>query len=209
MPPQDEVTVLVHGIWMQGFMMIVMEKRLRALGFLTAAFSYDFLNQTPAANAQDLHRRIGELGARRVNLVGHSLGGIVILNFLDQFPDVSIGKVVLIGSPVRGSVVAKHVHENPILRPFLGKSADGLLEGAPRFKGRMPLGIITGSGRLGLLSLLYSVGRHGDGVVQANETLIDTATDRINVPYSHSGLIFSRKCADYVGTFLMLARFRI
>ncbi len=206
---QDEVTVLVHGIWMHGLMMSVMSKRLRALGFRTTTFSYDFLKKTPAENACELHRRIGELGVNRVNLVGHSLGGIVILHLLDQFPDLPVGKTVLIGSPVKGSYVASRIHGSTVLRRLLGQSAQGgLLGGAPQFNNSRPLGIITGSGRFGIAAILYPAGDDSDGVVRNQETLIDNATDRICIPSSHSGMIFSRKCAVYVAHFLRVGRFR-
>lgn len=210
MPSQDEVTVLVHGIWMQGFMMTVLAKRLRELGFRSTTFSYDFLSNSPAENAQDLYRQIGEIGARRVNLVGHSLGGIVILHLLDQFPALEVNKIVLIGSPVKGSYVARRMHASRIFRPLLGKSTEGgLLDGAPAFRSERPLGIITGSGRLGIVALLYPPGNDSDGVVRHSETMIENATDRICVSSSHSAMIFSRKCADYVANFLNLGRFRL
>lgn len=209
MPNQGEITVLVHGIWMQGFMMAVMAKRLKALGFLTVTFSYDFLTNTPAENAQDLYRRIGELGAKRVNLVGHSLGGIIILNLLSQYPTLEIGKIVLLGSPVKGSHIARRVHQNRVLRPLLGRSAGtgGLLRGAPDYESKTPLGIITGSGRMGILALLYSAGTDSDGVVRGSESFLDNATDRICLPYSHSSMIFSKKCAEHVANFLKRSRF--
>lgn len=208
-PNQDEITVLVHGIWMHGFMMAVMSRRLRALGFLNVTFSYDFLTNTPAENADDLYRRIGELGAKRVNLVGHSLGGIIILNLLSQYPDLEIGKIVLLGSPVKGSHVARRVHQNKVLRPLLGRSAGagGLLKGAPSYKSKTPLGIITGSGRMGVVGLLYPAGTKSDGVVRDSEAILDNATDHISLPYSHSSMVFSKKCAEHVANFLNRSRF--
>ena len=191
-------------------MMAVMAKRLQSLGFRSTTFSYDFLFNSPAENARDLHRRIGELGARRVNLVGHSLGGIVILHLLDQFPDLAVNKIVLVGSPVKGSYIARRMHANRVFRPLLGKSTEGgLLDGAPAFKSKRPLGIITGSGSMGIVAVLYSTGDDSDGVVKNSETLIENATDRICVPSSHSAMIFSSDCADYVANFLNLGRFRL
>lgn len=45
---------------------------------------------------------------RRVNLVGHSMGGLVIAGLLARKPDVArrVGKVATIGTPYRGSVEA-------------------------------------------------------------------------------------------------------
>ncbi len=205
----DQITVLVHGIWMKGVVMRVMGKMLEARGYRTHSVSYDFLEQTPAENARRLHDEIGALGARRINLVGHSLGGIVILHLLHQYPELAIDKVVLIGSPVRGSYVARRVHESPALRRLLGRSIEkGLLGGAPDFTTNRPLGIITGNGKLGISALLYPVGEESDGVVRESETLIDNATDRICLPLSHSTMIFSRQCTDYVAHFLTYGRFR-
>ena len=198
-PSRDEVTVLVHGLWMQGPLMSVMGKMLQSRGFRTKAISYNFLNSSPAENAQHLYDEIGLLGAKRVNLVGHSLGGIVILHLLNQYPDLAIGKVVLIGSPVKGRSVAKRVSKVSVLRPLLGRSVEkGLLGGAPSFALDRPLGIITGKGKLGLSALLYPTGDESDGVVLECETLLDKTTDRISLPLSHSALIFSRRCSEYV-----------
>lgn len=206
---RDQVTVLVHGIWMQGVVMKVMGKMLESRGFRTHSVSYDFLNHSPEENARKLYDAIGLLGARNINLVGHSLGGIVILHLLHQFPDLAIDKVVLIGSPVRGSSVAKRVHETALLRPLLGRSVEGgLLGGAPKYGVDRPLGIITGSGRLGVTALLYPTGDDSDGVVRESETLIENATDRISLPLSHSTMIFSSRCTDYVAQFLSTGRFR-
>lgn len=210
LPDQDEVTVLVHGIWMQGFMMEVLSRRLAAQGFRTMTFSYDFLTNTPEQNAQNLYRRIGETGACRVNLVGHSLGGIVILHLLHQFPDTPVAKMVLIGSPVKGSYVASRVNQSAVLRPLLGRSAQkGLLGGAPALEADIPCGVITGSGRMGIAAVLYSAGDDSDGVVRNSETLMDKATDSICVPRSHTGMIFSSTCAAYVANFLNFGRFRV
>ncbi len=60
----DQITVLVHGIWMKGVVMRVMGKMLEARGFRTHSVSYDFLEQTPAENARRLHDQIISLGAR-------------------------------------------------------------------------------------------------------------------------------------------------
>ena len=201
--------MLVHGLWMQGPLMRVMGKMLESKGFRTKTISYDFLSRNPSENAQHLFDEIGLLGAKRVNLVGHSLGGIVILHLLNQHPELALGKVVLIGSPVKGSSVAKRLHKVRVLRPLLGRSIEkGLLGGAPAFTLDRPLGIITGKGRLGMSALLYPTDDESDGVVLECETLLDKAADRISLPLSHSALIFSRRCAEYVANFLLNGRFR-
>lgn len=200
--------VLVHGLWMHGMAMQVMAHLLGRRGYRVHRVSYDFLRRSPAESADKLAGEIAALGPDPVHLVGHSLGGIVILHLLDRHPESAVASCVLIGSPVRGSGVARQVHGNPLLRPLLGRSIEGgLLGGAPEIDGRCPIGMITGRGRFGIASLLYPVEGEGDGVVAESETLLENVTDRITLPRSHSALIFSRRCAKQVAHFIENGRF--
>lgn len=204
-----EMVVLVHGIWMHGLAMQVIGKLLEQEGFRTHRVSYDFLGASPAENAEALCAEIRALGEPAVHLVGHSLGGIVVLHLLHAHPELAIGRVVLLGSPVKGSGVARRVHDNALLRPLLGRSVEGgLLGGAPGHDGRVPLGIVTGIGRFGVSALLYPQEETSDGVVAESETELDNVTERVSVPRSHSALIFSRQCAAHVARFLRTGTFR-
>ena len=201
--------VLVHGIWMHGVAMQFIARLLERHGYRTHRVSYDFLRASPAENAEALWREIRALGEERVHLVGHSLGGIVVLHLLHARPELDVGRVVLLGSPVLGSGVARRVHESPLLRPLLGRSVEsGLLGGAPGHDGRVPLGVITGNGRFGLSALLYPSEEAGDGVVAESETLLDNVTERISLPRTHSSMIFSRLCAEHVARFIRTGTFR-
>lgn len=207
-----ETVVLIHGIWMHGVVLGVMAKHLRSRGFRAKELSYDFLRQSPAENADDLAREIQALDGDRFHIVAHSLGGIVTMHLMERHPELSIGKLVLLGSPVRGSDVARRIHATPLLRPLLGRSVEaGLLGGAPGWSGEHPLGIINGSGSGGLPGLIFppsgQTGEQNDGVVAASETLADAATDSVTVPRSHSTMLFSEQCADLAARFIRTGRF--
>lgn len=204
----DEVIVLVHGIWMQGVAMSFMGQKFKQEGFETLRVSYNFLAKTPEQNAEALADSLKALEGKTLHLVGHSLGGIVILHLMKNHPDLNIGKIVLLGSPVKGSAVAKRIHGHQLLRPLLGRSAEGgLLGDAPDFDGRRPLGIIAGSGKFGLGALFYPSDESGDGVVTLKETLLENVTDRVELPRSHTAMIFSRECARLVVRFIEQGRF--
>lgn len=203
-----EVIVLVHGIWMHGVAMSFMGQILKGDGFEIFRVSYDFLGKSPEENAQTLAESLKAFEGKTLHLVGHSLGGIVILHLLKSHPDLNIGKIVLLGSPVKGSAVARRIHGSKLLRPLLGRSSEGgLLGNAPDFDGRRPLGIIAGSGKFGLGALFYPSGEAGDGVVTLRETLLENITDRIELPRSHTAMIFSRECARLVVRFIEQGRF--
>jgi len=107
------------------------------------------------------------------------------------------------GSPVRGSDVARQMHAKKHWRPLLGRSVEeGLLGGGPVWRGQPPLGIINGRGAFGVSRILFRSGQDNDGVVAANETLADAATDAATVPQSHSTMLFSRRCADLCARFI-------
>ncbi len=188
--------------------MKIMATHLQRRGYRTHQVSYNFLSREPAQNAQALLAEIASIDTQSVHLVGHSLGGIVILHLLQQQPVLPPGKVVLIGSPVKGSAFAKRIHKHKALRPLLGKSIErGLLGGAPNFSASRPLGIITGSQRFGLGAMVFGPHETNDGVVAESETRLAQATDHVCVPYTHSMMIFSRRCADLVANFLSHSRF--
>lgn len=203
-----DTIVLIHGIWMQGVMMSVMARRFRQHGFRAHELSYDFLRKSPAENADELAQQIQVLEGDRLHIVAHSLGGIVTMHLVTRYPDLPIDKLVLLGSPVRGSEVARRIHSRRLLRPLLGRSVEaGLLGGAPVPSGRHPLGIINGNGNLGLSQLLFPVDGDSDGVVAATETLADAATDVVTIPQSHSTMLFSRRCADLAVRFIQSGSF--
>ena len=206
--------VLVHGLYMHGLAMVPMSRQMQRLGHRTRRFSYDFLSRSPAENGDALADYVRALNADQpapspVHLVAHSLGGIVALHCLDRHPDLPVERVVLIGSPVRGSSVARRVHANDLLRPLLGRAGErGLLGDVPEFAGRQELGVIAGSGSFGLSALLFPLDEDGDGVVGASETVIENAAERVVVPRSHSALMISSEAARLAARFVETGRFR-
>ncbi|MEE9332521.1 MAG: alpha/beta fold hydrolase [Granulosicoccaceae bacterium] len=198
-----DAVVLVHGIWMNGLMMSFLAKQLNKRGFDSVTISYRSLKKAPAENAERVHELIKKLPNKRVHLVGHSLGGIVILHLLDRYDDIPDGRVVLMGSPVRGSAFARQLAANRWSSLLLGRSVDaGVLGGAPVYQDKRELGIIRGTIRLGAAALVRKPGETNDGVVSESETMISGANDYTDLPLSHSMLIFSRRSANLVAHFL-------
>jgi len=203
-----ETVVLVHGIWMSSLELVLLAWRLRRCGYRTLRFRYRSLRRPVRHNAACLARHVRQLAADRIHLVGHSLGGLVVLQALQDHPDLVTGRIVLLGSPVEGSAVARYVNERPVLRWVIGRSGEqGLLGGGPRWGGRQSLGVIAGSRSLGIGRLLGGLGAVNDGVVNLQETTIDGAQDSIVVESTHMGLLTSRRVASQICAFLEQGRF--
>ncbi len=200
--------MLVHGLWMTGMEMSLMGYRLRGAGFATERFFYHSLLSTPAENAARLYGFLQRQQAETVHLVAHSLGGIVLLHLFDRYGDLPPGRVVLMGSPVLGSGVARSLHASSITRGLIGRSGEqGLLGGAPGWHGGRDLGVIAGSSGVGVGHLLGALSGPGDGTVSLSETRLPGASDYCQIPVGHMGMVFSTTVAAEVITFLRTGRF--
>lgn len=203
-----EPVVLVHGIRMTGLEMKWLARRLTACGFAPSHFRYPSTRRTPAQNGRLLGRYLEGLEAERLHLVGHSLGGIVLLHLFEQFPHLPPGRVVLMGSPVRGSGVARHMVRVPWLQPVLGRSTErGLLGGTPAWDGSRELGVIAGDFGAGIGRILGGVGQPSDGTVAVSETRLPGADSFRVLETSHTGMLFSPLVAREVCHFLHHGRF--
>ena len=204
----SETVILVHGIWMTGLELYLLAWRLRRCGYRVLVFRYPSLRRQLADNAARLAGRVRQQGDATVHLVGHSLGGLVILQALQDQPDLVRGRIVLLGSPVGGSAVARRVVRRRLLRWLIGRAADrGLLGDGPRWHGWQALGIIAGRRSFGIGRLLGGLCGVNDGVVNLEETRVEGAQDSLDVDATHVGLLVSRKIAAQVCAFLKHGRF--
>ncbi len=206
--PRDETVVLVHGIWMQGLLMQPLAWRLRQYGYQTRCVNYPFLSKSPAENAQQLLDVLPTIQTPTVHWVAHSLGGIVWLHSVQTAAELPPGHTVLLGSPVRGSEAAARLYKKRWLRPLLGRSVeDGLLGGAPLETGSRSVGLIRGGGWFSLSRLLFGRNQPSDGVVLHSETELPGALPVVEVPRSHSLMLFSRQTAREIALFLNCGEF--
>lgn len=210
----NETVVLVPGMYSARLVMALMAHRLRKLGYRTLTLDNRYLLETPAENAQRLLPQIQGLKLDTVHLLGHSLGGIVIMHLLAQnsalecHQRIPSGRVILMASPVRGSEVAKILYKQRWFRPLLGKSVHaGTLGGAPLALHGREIGVISGSARAGLAALFFKPKGINDGLVNQSETMLDEACDTISIPQSHALMLFSRESVKRAAAFFKLGRF--
>ena len=206
------VVVYVHGLWLTGMEGSLLRRRLaRDLAAETRAFSYPSARLTVTANARALARYLLELRADTLHLVGHSLGGLVILKLFENGDGVSLppGRIVLLGSPLRGSRTAHRVARLPCGRKILGQGVrEELLSNADRcWRKERELGAIAGNLSIGLGRLVGSHESPSDGTVFVDETLLTGMSQHLVLRESHFGLPFSAEVARQTGLFLSTGQF--
>jgi pimeloyl-ACP methyl ester carboxylesterase len=205
---ESESIVLVHGLWMHGAVFFRQKTLLARRGFAVRTFSYPSVRRGLSANVDALDRFIGTLDAERIHLVGHSLGGLLLLCLLSQHREPRIGRAVLMGPPCCGSHSAKVLMQLPGMSAIVGHSVrDWLALSAPRTAANIEIGVISGDRGIGLGRLLPGLPKPNDGIVAVEETRLAQATDAITLHVGHSEMLFSTRCADQITAFLRSGRF--
>ena len=76
--------LFLHGLWMSGIEAQVFRNRLESHhGLRTHVFLYPTHHETMAVVLERLAGVVAELQATQLHLVGHSLGGVITLRFLE------------------------------------------------------------------------------------------------------------------------------
>ena len=200
--------LLVHGLWNRGWSMAAMAKRLRARGHVVMIFSYPTRSNGLNGHADELHRFVSKAAPGELHLVGHSMGGLVILNMLSRYDDLPAGRVVLMGTPVRGSRVVKRLESLPGQKLMFGKVAEGLLKGFQKLPANRQTGMIRGTRAMGLGRMFGNHDEPNDGSVAISETQLEGLADSIELPVAHSEMLLSSEVVNQLEHFLLNGGFK-
>ncbi len=198
--------ILVHGLWTPAAVLTLQAYRLRRQGYGVRCFGYPSVRATLSDNAQALHRVIAATTATTIHLVGHSLGGLLILDLLAKSPDPRLHRVVLLGTPSLGSHCARQLTKVTGMSIVLGRSIGEWLSRPPGAlawqRTGVEIGVIAGSRSFGLGRVVPGLPQPNDGVVTLAEARLPGATDFLVLRVAHSQLLTSSRCAQQIATFL-------
>lgn len=194
--------ILVHGLWFGSWAMARLARHLRGAGFGVRRFDYSSTSGDIQSHAGELREFARKPGAGRQHFVGHSLGGLVILKMLAESRGIPPGRVILLGSPLDGSIVARKSHRVPFAEKLLGEVRSALDHGFSQLPPDRETGMIAGSRSLGLGWVVGGTGSPGDGTVAINETRIGGLKDHLVLPVTHTGMLYSGKVASQAAHFL-------
>ncbi len=181
--------------------MSLIGRRLRRSGFGVHAFGYPTMRRSLPANAAALRDFVAGLDTDRVDLVGHSLGGLVILRMLDEYSAVPPGRVVLLGSPVNGSEVGRKVADRRLFKPLVGQARSALENGFSHAPPGRETGVIAGNRSIGVGRIVGGLEGPNDGTVSVSECRLEGAAECI-LPVTHTGLVTAPSVSRAVVSFL-------
>jgi len=199
--------ILLHGLWMRAFTLVALRHQLQRAGHAVELFDYASVLRGPEVSVHGLLQRVHALKSANVHLVGHSLGGLIALQALQREPELIRGRVVCLGSPLRGSAVARGVARLPGGALVVGKNLEILRAGIEHWRGRQQVGVIAGRLPLGFGFAVGGLSSPHDGTVSVAETQLPGLTDHCVVAATHTGLLFSDEAAGQVIAFLRDGRF--
>jgi triacylglycerol lipase len=188
--------LMVHGLAEKSALMSPLASILQATGYSPVLFDYPSTRATiPFLTEQFLGPAITNLSSkRRLDIVTHSLGGVMLRYYLQKNHIPNLGRVVMLAPGHAGSPMLSLYCCNPIYRMIVGPA--GIQSGADEngFALKIPrhinaeVGIIAGCLPLDPLSLFAMPWPH-DGRVTVKSTFIDGMSDHIVLPASHDLMI--------------------
>ncbi|GAB2574999.1 alpha/beta hydrolase [Dyella jejuensis] len=203
-----EHIILLHGLWMRGFALGLLHRRLMEAGFRVHRFDYMSVAATQQHILARLHTGMLDCAPGPVHLVGHSLGGLLALRACLESEDLPPGRIVCLGSPLKGSAAARAFagwgRGGEVL---LGHNRDLLEQGLEAWHGSREVGVIAGCTPIGLGAMLSHIEGQHDGTIAVEETLLPGLAGHCVVETSHTGLLLSAEVARLTTQFLREGRF--
>jgi len=205
-----DYVVLVHGLGRTSWSMKGLEWALVRQGYRVINVSYPSTHLSVEQVAADwlpglLQERASDR-AVKIHFVTHSLGGIVLRQYLSENQVENLGRVVMLAPPNRGSELAERLQQNYFYRFFTGPAGQQLGTGASSLPNRLgpatfELGVVAGDRSLNPC-LSYWIPGSDDGKVSVRSTTLEGMKDFLLVHRSHTWMMWRRDVAAAVIRFL-------
>lgn len=210
-----ETVVLLHGVALAPWAMRSLERRLKKEGYRVLNIGYPS-RTVPLDELAGLWlpTRLSDdaiVSAPRMHFVTHSMGSLLVRHLMEHSRPPNTGRVVMIAPPNQGSALADEGRPKWLVRwlvgvnlKALGKSDDAFWHDLPQ-RVDYPVGVIAGTGAGNPLG--RNLPKPHDGTVTVADTRIEGSADSVELPWSHTGILFHRRTADEVVHFLRHGKF--
>ena len=211
-----DCVVLLHGLARTSMSMNPMQRALDDEGFETVNIDYpsrdyavEELAEIAIPKGLSACRARDDIG--RIHFVAHSLGGILLRQYLSQKEIAELGRVVMLGPPNQGSTAVDELQGFPGFDWLNGPAGLQLGKG----QGSVPLRLGPAAFELGVIAgnrtidpITSSVLENpDDGRVSVEDTKLDGMSDFVVVDHSHAFMMRMRRPIELTIRFLQNGSF--
>ncbi len=211
-----ECVVLLHGLARSSMSMNKMESMLAEAGFATANIDYPSREHTIEELAEiavpsGIEACREQEGVDTIHFVTHSLGGILLRQYLSTHAIEKLGRVVMLGPPNQGSAAVDELRDLPGFEWLNGPAGYQLGKGPESIPLQLgpadfELGVIAGNRTIDPVTSAV-LENPDDGRVSVEDTKLEGMADFIIVEHSHAFMMRMRRPIELTIRFLNTGRF--
>ncbi|MBO6622182.1 MAG: hypothetical protein JJ892_14115 [Balneola sp.] len=204
----SDCVILLHGLARSENSFSKMEKSLSESGYVVVNKSYPSTKYDIETLAEDVIPESITFcpDSSQIHFVTHSLGGILLRQYLSEHQITKLGRVVMLAPPNKGSEITDELKDNIFYKTVNGPA--GLQLGTdstsvPNMLGPadFEVGIIAGTKTVNPI-LSQMLPNPDDGKVSVESTKLTGMTDHIEVPFSHTFIMNKDEVIEQVIHFL-------
>ena len=209
-----ECVVLLHGLARVSNSMVELERKLARSGFLAVNITYPSRRDEIEFLAEEAIGRglsaCDEQQVSKVHFVTHSLGGILVRQYLKSETLPQLGRVVMLGPPNQGTALVDRMRRVPGWA-LLGPAADMLGTGPNSIFSKLgpvqfELGVIAGDVNVNPLAALFLKGKN-DSVVTVESTRVVGMDEHLVLPVMHTIMMRNNHLIDQTIHYLKTGNF--
>ena len=202
-----ECVILLHGLGRTNHSMFRLESVLKKQQYIVVNHSYPSTRKSINTLSKQIQPMVNEcLGrhATRIHFVTHSLGGIILQQYLHTNRIPTLTYIVMLAPPNHGSQLADLLHKRWFFRRILGPAIEELTTDKPDISmlpGQYKIGIIAGNYSLNPVSKTIFA-EPNDGKVAVSSTKLQQMSDFIVLPATHTFIMQNPLAQKQISYFL-------
>ncbi|MGQ9873159.1 alpha/beta hydrolase [Leptodesmis sp.] len=210
---KSHLVILVHGYFKGRHDMSFLESGLKNKGYdvLSVALPTTFKSLSDCCKSLKLQIDALNSPHSKYSFVGHSMGGLIIQEYLDNYRIPNLGRCIFIATPFKGSKLADISSSFPLVdsvfKPLQVLTSNvERISLTSRFNEVPEIGVIAGTKNNLWMGKIF-LSQISDGRVEVESTKIDNMSDYIELPYGHKEIHHREETLKQVESFLQSGYF--